>query len=140
MIRAALLVGLAACVTLPPGFEGASRVRDLTQADCGESPYDTGFEEAAEAEVANGGLRVIYDPVHFRCAQDVVGFFVVDGDAVDVLVRPRDMSPAVVAGCDCGYRVEAQVPADAGTVRAWRQWDNLNDDNDPVLVDEISVP
>lgn len=135
-----LLLLLAGCVALPVGFEGATRVDDLTQSLCDQSPYDTGFEEAATATAADGGLRVVYDPVHFRCEQDVEGFFVVHGDTVDLLVRPRDMSPRMVAGCDCGYVVDAKVAATGATVRAYRQWDDLNDDNDPVLIDEIAVP
>ena len=125
---------------LPEGWEDAAPVEDLVQTDCEGSPYDTGQVEAMTAQAAAPGLRVVGDPLHFRCAQEVEGFYKAAGDQVDVLIQPVDMDPREVAGCDCLYRVEAGVPlAPPADVTLWRRWDNLNDDNDPVEVGSAAV-
>lgn len=139
-MRTLSLLLLAACVDLPEGWEDARPVSALVQEDCGESPYDTGFREDATATVVTNAIEVVYDPVHFRCAQDVVGFTKAQGDLVEVLLQPADMHPAIVAGCDCGYRVEVRVPDGGATrVRAWRRWDDLNDDNVPVEIADLTL-
>lgn len=125
---------------LPEGWEEAEPVEDLEQTDCEGSPYDTGWTEAMSAEAGSPGLRVIGDPLHFRCAQEVEGFYMSSGDQVDVLIQPKDMDPRAVAGCDCLYRVEAGVPlAPPAEVTLWRRWDNINDPNDPVEVGSAHV-
>lgn len=137
-----LLLGACALFgpDLPEGWEDAEAVDDFVQEDCDGSPYDTGWSEAMSAWAAEPGLRVAGDPLHFRCEQEVEAFYKVAGDAVDVLVQPRDMDPKVVAGCDCLYRVEAGIPeAPPATVTLYRRWDAINDPNDPVLVGSQAV-
>ncbi|MCB9681223.1 MAG: hypothetical protein H6733_07095 [Alphaproteobacteria bacterium] len=137
----AVLALAGACVDLPSGWEDAVPVAALTQSDCDGSPYDTGFDEDATATTDAGRITLVYDPVAFRCAQTVEGFFRVDGDRADVLVQPIDMHPGAVAACDCAYRVTVDVDApDAATVGAWRRWDAINDPNPPVQVAEIALP
>lgn len=114
---------------------------DLEPSECEGSPYDTGFTEAMTAESENTAIQVTGDPLHFRCAQQVEGFYQwVDGE-VHVLVQPEDMDPSMVAGCDCAYTVRMTVPeAPPATVRLFRRWDDLNDDNDPVEIGTAEVP
>ncbi|MBN1337304.1 MAG: hypothetical protein JXB39_15200 [Deltaproteobacteria bacterium] len=142
IVYVTLLGLLVACAPdLPAGWEDAEGIEDFTQDECGGSPYDTGWESTVEANADNPGLRVVGDDLHFRCEQDVEGFYRVDGTAVDVLVQPVDMNPGLVAGCDCLYRVEASIPEEPpATVTLYRRWDNLNDENDPVLVGSVEVP
>lgn len=141
-MRFLALLSLTACSPdLPTGWEDARPVDDLVQSECGGSPYDSDTPEpVVVAEAAAGALTVSAEPVTFRCAQAVEGFWRADGDAISVLVQPIDMTPKAVAGCDCLYRVEATLPApDAASVTVWQRWDAINDPNDPVEVGAAPV-
>lgn len=132
-----LLTLLGACADLPEGWQGASRIDDLDQAACDSGLADTDWDEDATATATAERVEIVYLPVIFRCAQDVEGFWREADGHVEVLVQPQVMHPRVVAGCDCRYRVRADVWAPgASRFSAWRRWDGLNDDNDPVLVGE----
>ena len=109
------ILALAAChwgADLPAGWEDAESVDDFSQNRCKDDAYDTGAPEAMSATVGDPGIRVTGDPVHFRCDQEVEGFYKADTETVDVLVQPADMNPRSVAKCDCSYRVEAGIPED----------------------------
>jgi hypothetical protein len=48
------------------------------------------------------------------------------------------MHPEVVAGCDCLYDIAMRVhDVDPDVVSLYRRWDDINDPNDPVLVDTV---
>jgi len=131
-------LGIVGCADLPEGFEGAERIEDLVQEDCGESPLDEGFVEAVAVSRDGEGLRVTYDPVHFRCAQSIEGYWVQSGSTVEVLLQPMDMRPNAVAACDCGYRIEGSVPS-GSSLKAWRRWDHLSGASELVLVGELTL-
>lgn len=135
------LLLLTACVDLPPGWEDARPVTDLQQSDCEGSPYDSDVPETViEAVADEAGVDLSVEPLHFRCAQPVAGFWRTTGTAVEVLLQPVDMNPSAVAGCDCLYRIEATVPApEAEQVTVWRRWDNLNAPNPPEEVGEATI-
>lgn len=135
-------VAVAACVNLPEGWEDARRVPDFTQSDCDGSPYDTAQAEPelTATEGGDGALAVSAEPLTFRCAQDVEGFWKESGGLGELLVQPKDMHPSAVAGCDCLYRIDARVQTDGvDTVAVWRRWDDLNEPNDPIKVGEAAV-
>jgi hypothetical protein len=138
-VVAALSAG--GCVDLPAGWEDAKRVSDFTQADCDGSPYDSDVPEVAVVATEQSGAVVVSaEPLHFRCAQDVEGFWKASGGAVDLLVQPIDMNPRAVAGCDCLYRIDATIESpDAESVTVWRRWDNMNDGNEPIQAGEAAV-
>jgi len=142
-----LLLALAGCrPDLPAGWEDARPVDELIQTDCGDSggssAYDTGIDPYIEAEGGEDELFVEYHDAHFRCGQDVVAFVRTSG-GVDLLVQPEDMDPRSVAACDCLYDIYLQVldiePCQRCTLSLYRRSDNLNDDNDPELVDQAEV-
>lgn len=136
MIRSlvpSLVLSLGACASLPAGWEDATSIADFTQAECSGSPYEE-YDERAEATVADGAVTVEVSQSHFRCEQDVEGFYRMDGDTLQVLVQPVDMNPRIVAGCDCLYDLNMTVDVDASEVEVFRRWDDLNDDNDPVAI------
>jgi hypothetical protein len=87
-----------------------------------------------DVESAEGGSAFDWSNAHFRCAQDVGGFYRMDGETVEVLIQPVDMNPSEVARCDCLYDVSFEVPERATSWALWRRWDNLNEPNDPELV------
>lgn len=123
---------LAACgPDLPEGWEDAEPIDDFVQRACEGDPY-AGTPATVTAQAADGAVDVVYDKAHFRCAQDVEGFYRADGAAVSVLVQPVDMDPEMVAKCDCLYTIEMGIPVAAETVTVFRRWDNINDPNDPV--------
>ena len=136
-----LIVLLLACAPdLPSDWEDAEPVDDFSQEECDGSPMDTGWASTVSASAGGPGLRVVGDDLPFRCEQEVEGFYRTSGEAVDVLVQPVDMDPRSVAACDCLFRVRAGVPEDPpATVTLYRRWDNINDDNDPVLVGTAEV-
>lgn len=133
-----MLWWLTACLPdLPAGWEGAEPVADLVQKECAGSPYDTGIAPEVTADLAADPLTVQATAMHFRCAQDVEGFWKQDGATVDVLVQPIDMHPTAVAGCDCLYDLDVTVGSpdpQAAEVVVWRRWDDWNDPNPPVEV------
>ena len=69
-------------------------------------------------------------------------FYRLAGGGIEVLVQPVDMDPSVVAGCDCLYDVDMEVSLDVDlspeSVGVYRRWDNLNDDNEPVLIGTVA--
>lgn len=123
-----------ACVDLPEGWEDAVPISDFSQRECSGDPYGE-YDETVTATLADGDLDFVWDEAPFRCAQDVEGFYRTEGDLLQVLVQPVDMNPRAVAGCDCLYRLDFTVPDWSGPWEAWRRWDNINDPNDPELID-----
>lgn len=98
--------------------------------------------ENASFEPGVANLAVQYEKAHFRCEQDVEGFFRVEGEVLDVLVQPTVMHPVSVAGCDCAYGITFSVePLAAGTFQAtlYRRWDGLNSPNEPVEIGSARV-
>jgi hypothetical protein len=122
---------------LPPGWQDAELVEQLTQAPCAEP--GVGWEVISEIDTSSTatGFELVYDDAQFRCEQSVEAYARKQAGSIDLLVQPVDMHPAKVAGCDCLYRVSMEIPAPAGTYRLglYRRWDSLNDPN-PVI--EIS--
>lgn len=143
MLRAlaAVLLLVSACgPELPPGWEDARRVDDLTQAECSGSPYEE-YEVALSATKSEtGALSVTYSKAHFRCEQDVTAFWRESGEGLAILVQPEDMHPEMVAGCDCLYDVTAtfRPPGESGTVSVFRRGDALNEPNDPELMGQAT--
>lgn len=138
MLRAcaltASLILLAGCgPDLPPGWEDARRVDDLSQAECSGSPYEDFEVTTSAARSDTGALSVTYSKAHFRCEQDVTAFWRESAEGIAILVQPEDMHPKMVAGCDCLYDVTMTLrpPAESGTVSVFRRWDGLNEPNDP---------
>jgi hypothetical protein len=85
---------------------------------------------------------VVYQDAHFRCVQEVEGFFKTAGDSVDILVQPIDMDPSGTAGCDCGYKITLVVePVASGphVTTLYRRWDNHNNPNNPVPISTAPV-
>lgn len=139
---AASTLGLAACgPDLPAGWEDARPVTSLVQSECDGSPLKKAHDERVEGDITASPLEVVLREGHFRCAQDVEGFYKLSGTGVDVLVQPVDMNPRVVAACDCLYDVEMTVALEVDlapdAVTVFRRWDNLNDDNDPVEIGSL---
>jgi hypothetical protein len=125
---------------LPQGWEGARHAKNLVQEVC-PSSMDFSDEGAAFTGGA-GNIGVDYRQAHFRCEQDVEGFFKTAGGGVDILVQPIDMHPAAVAACDCGYNITFVVdPVPAGTMLTtlYRRWDAINNPNDPVRIASAEV-
>ena len=120
---------------LPAGWEDAQPVEDLTQSVCGNSPYEA-YDERAVAHQGDP-LEIEVFEMPFRCAQDVEAFWMETSGTLSVLVQPVDMSPGVVASCDCLYDLDIRVGSPAvepDVVEVVRRWDELNEDNDPVAV------
>ncbi len=141
ILLAALAAGCQLSPDLPEGWEDAEPVSSLVQAECDGDPYD-GAEGFLEASAAAGEVVVTYGDAHFRCAQDVEAFYRLEGAVLSILVQPIDMDPKNVAACDCLYDVDLTVDGlDAGalTVELFRRWDNINDPNDPELVDSVEL-
>jgi hypothetical protein len=138
---------LLACSGLPAEEEGASAsAAAVSQSGCIGSlaELEQGRREHVEIRPAAGRIRFDYRNAHFRCEQRVGAWVRRNGSAVDVVVRPVDMSPAAVAKCDCLYDVSFEVPLPAGTydVVVHRRWDNRHSPNDPVRIgsERITVP
>jgi hypothetical protein len=116
---AAAAFGLGACSSdgseepgaaadLPSDWQGAERVTNLIQLDCEGSPLEESNDRATFLP-GDGSLGVQYDEAHFRCEQDVEGFFKEEGDTLDILVQPIDMHPTSVAACDCLYDITIAI-------------------------------
>jgi hypothetical protein len=87
-------------------------------------------------------VAVDYEEAHFRCEQDVEGYFKVAGGKLDILVQPIDLHPTAVASCDCGYNITFTVtPIPAGTLETtlYRRWDAVGTPNDPVQIASETV-
>ena len=138
-----LPLATAACAPdLPEDWADALPVASLTQGACDGDPYAGDPNERLEAEGGAGQATLHYREAHFRCEQDVEGFYLLDGGTLSVLVQPIDMDPSAVAGCDCLYDIDmevAQLPAGTLTVDLFRRWDNINDDNDPVAIGSAEI-
>ncbi len=141
LVAGTLLV--AGCAPdLPPDWYGAELITTFDQSECAEGdPYGPHVEDIFAAG-RPGAVDIEYVGAHFRCAQELAGYWMEDGAEIEVLVQPLEMDPREVAGCDCLYdlwmRVEP-VEADTWTVHLWRRWDNLNDPNDPVAIGTEAV-
>ena len=138
-MRAALLLIplLAACAPdLPDTWEEAVLVEQLTQSECGGDPYE-GYQTSYQVQTGMGQVELSWYNAHFRCEQELEAWYVSDGPVVRFLVRPVDMSPKEVASCDCLYDIDMRITGqdeDIDEVTLWRQWDDLNDANEPVEV------
>lgn len=136
---------LAACSSdlgkdLPQGWEDAAQAKNLVQEVCPGSEDFT--DEHASFAGGEGSIAVDYQHAHFRCEQDVEGFFKVGDGTVEMLVQPIDMNPSAVAGCDCGYNITFLAePVAAGTMQTtlYRRWDAINNPNDPVPIASAAV-
>lgn len=130
-----MLLFLIACgPDLPAGWEDAQPVTELVQTECGDSPYEP-FTSTVSADLAADPLSIQVTHAHFRCAQDVEGFYRQQGDVLDVLVQPIDMNPIAIAACDCLYDLDITIDTDpVGSVTVYRRWDNENSENDPVEI------
>lgn len=142
-MRASVLAALlftVGCADLPEGWEDAEPIPDFYQRQCaGGDPYED-YDERVEASATADAVSVDYLEAHFRCAQDVEGFYKRSGDQVDVLVQPVDMNPSQVAGCDCLYDINMTLPVEPpSTVTVYRRWDNLNSPNDPVKIATVEA-
>jgi hypothetical protein len=145
LLLAALSVGLGACSSgtepastkdLPSDWADALEVTDLVQVECATSDFEFA-DESASFQPGRASLAVTYDQAHFRCAQNVEGFYKVTGDALEILVQPIDMHPQAVAACDCVFGITFTVePLASGVVEAslYRRWDDWNTPNDPVEI------
>lgn len=125
---------LFACADLPEGWEDARRIEGFEQKACEGDPYDDSITDQVTATPAGGGVGFVWENAHYRCAQDVEGFYRFDGPLLQVLVQPVDMHPTTVAGCDCLYRVGFSVDGAEDGWELWRRWDALNEPNAPELV------
>lgn len=137
----AFVVGACSSTDLPEGWGNAARVKNLVQQVCPNGGIDFSSEHASFTG-GTGNIGVDYQDAHFRCAQDVEGFFKAGGGAVDILVQPKDMHPGAVAGCDCGYNITFIVePVAAGTMQTtlYRRWDDQNSPNNPVAITTAPV-
>ena len=138
----ALFVGACSAdsADLPQGWENARHAKNLVQDACTNSMDFS--DEGAELTGGTGNIGVDYRRAHFRCEQDVEGFFKIADGSVDILVQPIDMHPGAVTLCDCGYDITFLVePVAAGTIQAtlYRRWDAINDPNDPVPIAAAEV-
>lgn len=142
MTRTLTLTLLIACgrPDLPPGWEGAEPVDSLDQAPCEGSPYED-HDERVEGDLSASPFQVALREGHFRCEQEVEGFYRVVGGDIEVLVQPIDMKPRQVAGCDCLYDVEMTVRPEAdlapNAITVYRRWDHHNSPNEPVRVGTV---
>jgi hypothetical protein len=129
---------------LPPGWEDAELVEGLKQAPCNRGSLGNNLKETLGWEAKGAGVSVTYDQAHFRCEQDVEAYRRNRSDAIDLLVQPIDMDPSSVAGCDCLYEISMQISAARGAhkLTLYRRWDNDNQPNPAVKVDEadVSIP
>ncbi|MDF1561529.1 MAG: hypothetical protein P1V51_00720 [Deltaproteobacteria bacterium] len=136
------IFSLPACGgSLPSGWEEATRIDGLVQAECAGDPYQGTHDERLEAAVGGGGIQVEYKEAHFRCEQEVEAFERRAGQSIDLLVQPRDLTPKAVAGCDCLYDISFSLVDVAGetTLTLYRRWDDLNDPNEPVLIGSATL-
>ena len=141
---AAMGLCLVACSNdddLPPGWEDAEPVAELTQSSCSEGAPGKHDEHATFAP-GEKRVDVEYLDAHFRCEQRVEGFYKDSGGRLDVLVQPVEMHPSSVTRCDCLYDIGVAIEdirAGSRTVTLFRRWDDLNDPNDPVTIDSESI-
>ena len=122
---------LAACVDLPDGWEGARPVASLVQQACDGNPYEGTHVERVEAVDGEDLDHLAVREAHFRCAQDVEGFQVVEDGVARVLVQPIDTRPTAIAGCDCLYDLDIVLDVDTPpeAVEVWRRWDHESGDD-----------
>jgi hypothetical protein len=143
LVAVALVIGACSSdsVDLPQGWENARPARNLVQEECSSS-LDSFSDEGAVLTGGTGSIGVDYRQAHFRCDQDVEGFFKTADGSVDILVQPIHMHPSAVAACDCGYTITFVVdPVPAGTMLTtlYRRWDAINTPNDPVRIASAEV-
>ncbi|HVR21662.1 MAG TPA: hypothetical protein VMS65_18230 [Polyangiaceae bacterium] len=145
-VIAVVAFGLGGCDSdteaqeLPAGWEDAERVSNLIQHECAGTAL-VEHDERATFVTSDGSLDVRYEDAHFRCEQDVEGFFKDSGDALDILVQPVDMNPSSPTRCDCLYEITFAIAPLAGSRQAtlFRRWDDLNEPNDPVEIASETV-
>ncbi|MCA9567058.1 MAG: hypothetical protein KC656_04410 [Myxococcales bacterium] len=120
---------------LPVGWEDAEPVASLVQHECDGTPYEP-YDVTLDADLSGSPVSAAVHNAHFRCAQDVEGFWQWSGDALQILVQPSDMNPRIVAGCDCLYDLDITVEADGTptSLEVWERQDALNDPNEPERV------
>jgi hypothetical protein len=145
MRRLLALFLLGGCIDLPEGWEDAERLADFTQAECSGSALggDTGgpVQPEVTAEADGDAVAVSAEPVTFRCAQDVEGFWRASGDgAADVLVQPVEMNPSAVAGCDCLYKLTMTVPVAAPVaIGLYTRGDHVSGRDEPAVIGSAVV-
>lgn len=128
------LLALFACNDLPPDWSKAQPIADFTQKACEGSAYDTGIgDPVLTAAPEAGGVSVEVGPVMFRCEQKVEGFWLAEGDVLQVLVQPENMNPTAVAGCDCLYDLSMLLPEGGEAVEVWTRGDHESGLDEPEL-------
>jgi hypothetical protein len=137
-----MLLGAGCGPDLPEGWEDARPVDTLTQTEClGIDPYEE-HDERVEGDISSSPLEVSLREGHFRCEQEVEGFYKVDGSEVDVLLQPVRMNPKSVAKCDCLYDIDITLSLEVDlapeALTLYRRWDNLNEPNDPVEIGTLT--
>jgi hypothetical protein len=145
-VIAVVALGLGGCASdtespdLPAGWENAERVSNLIQLDCAGSALEE-HDERATFQPSDGSLDVRYEDAHFRCEQEVEGFYKDSGDTLDILVQPIEMHPSSPVRCDCLYEITLTIEPLAGSRQAtlFRRWDDLNEPNDPVEIASEAV-
>lgn len=134
-----LLLLVSACGEPPPGEE----VGTFSQSAClaqSNKPLTTKVpqqrfgRDVVSLTVSGNDIKVTYKFAHFRCAQKVKMYSKLEGKNITITVRPIDMNPSMVAGCDCEYNLSGKVgPFSSGkyTVTVFRQWDRSQDSEAP---------
>ncbi len=135
----ALTLIVGACTDLPDDWQGATPVASLDQQPCEGSPYEGTHEERVEAVEGEALDHLAVREAHFRCAQEVEAFQIMEDGTARVLIQPIDLRPKDVAGCDCLYDLDLVLDADTPpeAVEVWRRWDEHAGSTDPVQIGRV---
>lgn len=134
-----MLILLLACHDLPEGWENAQPVEDFHQEECAGSAYDTGVVVSVDAQALGDATDLAVGSAHFRCAQEVEGFWRDASDGAEVLIQPVDMDPWGVAACDCLYDLSMTVPTRTDFLRVFSRGDHQSGRDEPELIGSTEV-
>ena len=112
---------------LPGIWSTAILIENFTQEECNED-MEAVMESAPKASVkaVNDSLIITYPNAHFRCDQAVQGFIKQTEKGYSILIQPKELNPAMVAKCDCGYKLVATLPkTKSNDVRVFHRGDNF---------------